>query len=107
MTECTHTVPLICPAKNRLQRLSVKLSLPASQMTDMMVKEMCEGVEGSGVRCGVIGEVGVSWPMTEFEKKSLKASALAQQQTGEHHHILYVQDACLPVHVCIELCVYM
>ena len=47
-----------------------------------MVKEICDGVEGSGVRCGVIGEVGISWPMTDFEKRSLKASALAQQQTG-------------------------
>ena len=52
------------------------------QLSDVMVKEICEGVEGSGVRCGVIGEVGISWPMTDFEKRSLKPSALAQQQTG-------------------------
>ena len=53
-------------------------------MADVMVKELCEGVEGSGVRCGVIGEIGVSWPMTDNERKSLRASALAQQQTGQH-----------------------
>ena len=53
----------------------------------MIVSEVREGVEGSGVRCGVIGEVGVTWPMTEFEKKSLKASALAQQITGEVSYI--------------------
>ena len=38
------------------------------QLSDVMVKDICEGVEGSGVRCGVIGEVGISWPMTDFEK---------------------------------------
>ena len=47
-----------------------------------MVREVSEGVEGTGVRCGVIGEVGVSHPMTDFEKKSLQASAKAQQITG-------------------------
>ena len=47
-----------------------------------MVREVSEGVEGTGVRCGVIGEVGVSYPMTDFEKRSLQASAKAQQITG-------------------------
>ena len=47
-----------------------------------MVREVCEGVEGTGVRCGVIGEVGVSYPMTDFEKKVLQASTKAQQITG-------------------------
>lgn len=45
--------------------------------------EICEGVEGTDMRCGVIGEIGVSWPMTDFEKRSLKAAAQAQQQTGQ------------------------
>ena len=52
-------------------------------MTNEIVTEVCEGVEGTGMRCGVIGEIGVSWPMTAFEKKSLKAAAQAQQQTGQ------------------------
>ena len=53
-----------------------------SQLSDVMVKEICEGVDGTTMRCGAIGEIGVSWPMTGFEKKSLRAAALAQQRTG-------------------------
>ena len=54
------------------------------QMADVMVREIVEGVEGSGgVRCGVIGEVGCSWPLTESERKSLEAAAIAQRETGE------------------------
>jgi phosphotriesterase-related protein len=34
------------------------------------------------VRIGIIGEIGVSWPPTVDERKSLHAAALAQQQTG-------------------------
>ena len=58
------------------------LSPCLAQLCDVMVREVCEGVEGTGVRCGVIGEVGVSYPMTDFEKKSLQASTKAQQITG-------------------------
>ena len=56
----------------------------------MIVNEVREGVEGTGVKCGVIGEVGVSYPMTDFEKKSLQAAAKAQQITGMH--MLYKRD---------------
>ena len=60
---------------------SVQMVCPylSSQLCDVMVREVSEGVEGTGVRCGVIGEVGVSYPMTDFEKRSLQASAKAQQ----------------------------
>ena len=61
----------------------VRICCPHLQLCDVMVREVSEGVEGSGVRCGVIGEVGVSHPMTDFEKRSLQASAMAQQITGE------------------------
>ncbi len=44
-----------------------------------------------GVRAGVIGEVGSSMEITEFEFKSLEASAIAQKETGAGMHI----HACL------------
>ena len=56
-----------------------------------MVREVCEGVEGTGVRCGVIGEVGVSHPMTKFEKRSLQAAAKAQQITGKYSGTSHIQ----------------
>ena len=73
------------------------------QLSDVMVKKICEGVEGSGVRCGVIGEVGISWPMTDFEKRSLKASALAQQQTGRNLlRLVYISDHHYAPSVCLN-----
>ena len=48
-----------------------------------MVSEVTRGIEGSGgVRCGIIGEMGCSYPLTPDEEKSLRAAALAQQRTG-------------------------
>jgi phosphotriesterase-related protein len=47
-----------------------------------LVTELTEGYEGTGIRPGVIGEVGTSWPIDPVEEKVLRASALAQQRTG-------------------------
>ena len=35
-----------------------------------------------GIQAGIIGEVGCSWPLTDNERKVLRASARAQQLTG-------------------------
>lgn len=47
-----------------------------------MVKELTVGADNTGIKCGVIGEIGCSWPITPFEKKSLQASGIAQADTG-------------------------
>ena len=47
-----------------------------------MIKEVTVGVGETGIKCGIIGEVGCSWPVTPFEKKSLQASAIVQAATG-------------------------
>lgn len=48
-----------------------------------MVDEVVNGIEDSGgVRCGLIGEMGCSFPLTPDEEKNLKAAAMAQQRTG-------------------------
>jgi phosphotriesterase-related protein len=47
-----------------------------------MIAELTEGVDGTDVRAGIIGEVGCSWPLTDRERASLTASAVAQQETG-------------------------
>ena len=46
------------------------------------VKEILEGVDNLGIRVGVIGEIGCSWPIKEEEKKVLSAAARAQKITG-------------------------
>jgi phosphotriesterase-related protein len=52
------------------------------QIADEIVKEITEGIGGTDVRAGIIGEVGTSQPITENEKKVLVASAHAQKVTG-------------------------
>ena len=52
------------------------------EITDEIVDDVVNGAASSGVRAGIIGEVGCSWPLTSNENKVLRASAAAQRQTG-------------------------
>lgn len=52
------------------------------ELADRIVGEFVNGVDGTGVRPGLIGEVGCSWPITASEIKVLRASAAAQRATG-------------------------
>lgn len=47
-----------------------------------IVRDVMVGVGNSGVRSGVIGEIGCTWPLTDNERKVLRAAACAQQRTG-------------------------
>uniref|UniRef100_A0A0B7AJ04 Uncharacterized protein n=2 Tax=Arion vulgaris TaxID=1028688 RepID=A0A0B7AJ04_9EUPU len=49
-------------------------------MAEKMRSEILDGVEG--IRCGIIGEIGTSWPVTDFEKRSLRSSASLQEELG-------------------------
>jgi phosphotriesterase-related protein len=56
--------------------------LSVDGIADEIVAEAHGGVEGSGIRIGLIGEIGVSSDFTEAEKKSLRGAARAQRRTG-------------------------
>ncbi|KAA3639001.1 MAG: hypothetical protein DWP92_05290 [Armatimonadetes bacterium] len=76
--------------------------MSVEEMTRIMVGEIVDGVGDTGIRAGVIGEIGVSRPITATEEKVLVASARAQLETGtavnvhfdlgtddrEYHHAL-------------------
>ena len=47
-----------------------------------IIEDITEGADGTGVRAGIIGEIGCTWPLTGNERKSLRASATAQRETG-------------------------
>jgi len=47
-----------------------------------IVREVMVGVENTGIRTGIIGEIGCSWPLTVSERRVLRAAAKAQQRTG-------------------------
>ncbi|XP_075443603.1 N-acetyltaurine hydrolase isoform X2 [Ascaphus truei] len=57
-------------------------SMSVEQLTEVLVNEVLHGADGTNIKCGVIGEIGCSWPLTESEKKILQATAEAQTQLG-------------------------
>lgn len=53
------------------------------EMTDTIIRDVAVGAEGTDVRSGVIGEVGINGnPLTPNEMKSIRASARAARATG-------------------------
>lgn len=55
---------------------------PEDDITQQIIDELTTGVGTTGVKAGIIGELGCSWPLTENERKVLRAGARAQQATG-------------------------
>ena len=47
-----------------------------------IIADIRDGVDGTGTKAGIIGEVGCTWPLTDNERKSLAAAAVAQRETG-------------------------
>ncbi|XP_063985853.1 phosphotriesterase-related protein [Diachasmimorpha longicaudata] len=59
------------------------LKLTEEQMHDVMMKELTEGcADYPEIKAGFIGEVGSSWPITDFEKTAIRATATVQRQLG-------------------------
>jgi phosphotriesterase-related protein len=50
-------------------------------VTDI-VRDIEDGHGETGIRAGIIGEIGCSWPWTEAERRSVQAAVIAQRQTG-------------------------
>jgi len=47
-----------------------------------IVADITVGVDDTGIRAGLIGEIGCTWPWTENEKKVVSAAVIAQRETG-------------------------
>lgn len=56
--------------------------LSVADIADEIVQEAIDGVGDSGVRIGLIGEIGVSADFTAAEEKSLRGAAQAQARSG-------------------------
>ncbi len=53
-----------------------------SAIADEILRDFEHGVGDTGIRPGVIGEIGCSWPLADSERKVLRAAAKAQRQLG-------------------------
>ena len=51
-------------------------------ITREIVADITTGVGNTGIKAGIIGELGCSWPLTANERKVLRAGAQAQRETG-------------------------
>jgi len=64
-----------------------------------IVREVTVGVGDTGVRAGLIGEIGNTWPWTENEKKVVRAAVEAQRQTGAPLMIHPGRDQTAPMQI--------
>ena len=69
------------------------------ELARRIVAEFRDGVGDTGVRPGIIGEVGCSWPLTATERKVLRASARAQRATGAALTIHTGRDPAAPFEI--------
>lgn len=56
--------------------------LSRTQLAEQMRRDIVDGVGEQRVRSGVIGEIGLSWPVHPVEQRVLEAAADAQRGTG-------------------------
>ncbi|MCJ7790125.1 MAG: hypothetical protein MUP69_08090 [Candidatus Atribacteria bacterium] len=66
----------VSEASTEIYQLSEKI------LENEFIKEVIEGVDNTGIKVGVIGELGCSWPLKRGEKKVLSAAARVQKITG-------------------------
>lgn len=68
------------------------------EIADEMIADLDEGMDGTGVRAGIIGEIGTSHGFLDHENevKSVNAAAIAQNETGRPitlHPPFFYQEA--------------
>lgn len=90
-------------------------AMSVDEMADFMVSEIENGIAGTNIRAGVIGEVGVSEVIYPVERKALLAAAIAHKRTGLPIYVhtfpwsragleaaqLLVENGVAPHNVCI------
>ncbi|XP_035827581.1 phosphotriesterase-related protein isoform X2 [Aplysia californica] len=69
-------------------------SYSEEKMAEVMRADILEGTEG--IRCGIIGEIGTAWPISDFERRSLRSGAIVQQELGCPVIIHPGRDPCAP-----------
>ncbi len=52
------------------------------EIAEQIVCDLVEGVDGTEIKAGIIGEIGTSQPLHPNERKSLLAAAIASNKTG-------------------------
>lgn len=69
------------------------------EIAEEIVRDITIGVGNSGIKAGIIGEIGCTWPLTTSEQKVLKASAIAQRESGASILIHPGRNALAPMEI--------
>ncbi len=75
------------------------------QLYEDIITDLTVGIYGSDVKAGVIGEIGTGDEMTDFQKRSLRAAARAQKDTGaglQIHASLWTREGLNALAMAIE-----
>ena len=70
-----------------------------AELGDEITAQLTTGVDDTGIRAGIIGELGCSWPLTDNERKVLVGGARAQEATGAAILIHPGRDPCAPAEI--------
>ncbi len=57
-------------------------SLSEEEVADIYLNDIERGADGTGIRSGIVGEIGLDWPVYPRELKALRAGAIAQARSG-------------------------
>jgi phosphotriesterase-related protein len=52
------------------------------EIAERILGEIMAGIDGTGIKAGLIGEIGLSWPVHPNEEKVLRAAVQAQRRSG-------------------------
>jgi phosphotriesterase-related protein len=66
-------------------------------LAERICSDIFNGVKGTGIKSGIIGEIGLSWPVDPDEEKVLRAAVLAQKRTGAGLTIHPGRDSAAPL----------
>lgn len=73
-----------------------RLTFTEEEIIQLMKMELLEGFGGTDMKCGIIGEIGTSWPITPFERKVLKSAGQIQEELGSPVNIHPGRDETAP-----------
>ncbi len=74
-------------------------TLDEGRLAERLVSDIQTGSDGGSVRAGILGEFGCSWPLTDVERKVLRAGGRAQAVTGAAMTIHPGRNAAAPYEI--------
>ncbi len=72
---------------------------PEDDLVEEMARDVTDGVGNTGIKSGIIGEIGCTWPLDKNERKVLRAAARAQKATGAALTIHPGRDPAAPIEI--------